>query len=269
MRRFFPKTILFLIVGYAFLYIPLVIVAIYSFNDSRVMSVWQGFSTKWYQALLENDALIAALTSSLKIASVSATMAVILATLAAVITVRFQHMKSHHTLQSMIASPLVMPDVMSGLALLLLFVSLQQTFGWPPQRGMWSVTVAHITLGTAYAYLVIHARLQDFDYAVEEAALDLGARPLGVFLNITLPIIMPALVSSWLLAFALSLDDVVLASFLSGPGATTLPMLIFSSIRLGISPEINALATCIMGVIMILILGSALMTLYHMRRVRS
>ena len=260
---------LFLLVGYAFLYIPLIIVAVYSFNASRVMSVWQGFSTHWYSSLLDNDALLSALLSSLKIASVSATLAVVLATMAAVIVVRFHHMKSRQTLQSMIASPLVMPDVMSGLALLLIFVSLQQAFGWPPQRGMWSVTVAHITLGAAYAYLVIHARLQDFDYSVEEAALDLGARPFSVFTSITLPIIMPALVSSWLLAFALSLDDVVLASFLSGPGATTLPMLIFSSIRLGISPEINALATCIMGVVMVLILGSACLTLHRLKRGRA
>lgn len=249
----FHRAIGFLIIGYVFLYLPLFIVIAYSFNSSRVMSVWQNFSLEWYAALMENDALFTAVFASLKIASVSATIAVILGTLAAVITVRLKHIKSRRFLQGMIASPLVMPDVMSGLALLLVLVSIQQTFGWPAQRGMWSVTIAHITLGMAYAYLVIQARLQDFDHSVEEAALDLGARPFMVFRTITIPMIAPSLLSAWLLAFALSLDDVVLASFLSGPGATTLPMLIFSNIRLGISPEINALATLIIVVVMIIV----------------
>ncbi|MBX9977357.1 MAG: ABC transporter permease subunit [Alphaproteobacteria bacterium] len=259
MKVKFHRAIGVLIMGYVFLYLPLFIVITYSFNSSRIMSVWQGFSFEWYNALLENDALFTAVLSSLKIASVAATMAMALGTLAAVITVRLKHMKSRHLLQGMIASPLVMPDVMSGLALLLVFVSIQQTFGWPSQRGMWSVTIAHITLGMAYAYLVIQARLQDFDHSLEEAALDLGSRPFTVFRTITIPMIAPSLLSAWLLAFALSLDDVVLASFLSGPGATTLPMLIFSNIRLGISPEINALATLIIVVVMIIVAISGIL----------
>ncbi len=253
MKVKFHRAIGFLIAGYVFLYLPLVIVVAYSFNSSRIMSVWQGFSVQWYVSLFDNDALLTAVFSSLKIASISATIAVCLGTLAAVITVRLKHIKSRRFLQGMIASPLVMPDVMSGLALLLVFVSIQQTFGWPSQRGVWSVTIGHITLGMAYAYLVIQARLQDFDHSVEEAALDLGARPFTVFRTITIPIIAPSLLAAWLLAFALSLDDVVLASFLSGPGATTLPMLIFSNIRLGINPEINALATLIITVVMVIV----------------
>lgn len=259
----FHKAMVFLILGYGFLYVPLVIVSIYSFNGSRIMSVWTHFSWGWYEKLFENDALFDAVLSSLKIATVAATFATIIGTLAAVITVRMKQMKSRSFLQTMIASPLVMPDVMSGLALLLLCVSIQQTFGWPSQRGVWSVTIAHITLGLAYAYLVIQARLIDFDQSIEEAALDLGARPLKVFCTITLPVMFPSLLSAWLLAFALSLDDVVLASFLSGPGATTLPMLIFSNIRLGISPEINALATVIMASVM-LIVGTS--TIFAMRQ---
>ncbi len=258
MRFKFHKAIGFLIAGYVFLYLPLVIVVAYSFNSSRVMSVWQGFSLEWYTSLLENDALFTAVMASLKIATISATMAIILGTLAAVITVRFKHIRSRRFLQGMIASPLVMPDVMSGLALLLVFVGIQQTFDWPSQRGVWSVTIGHITLGMAYAYLVIQARLQDFDLSVEEAALDLGAKPFAVFRTITIPMIAPSLLAAWLLAFALSLDDVVLASFLSGPGATTLPMLIFSNIRLGISPEINALATVIIFVVMIVVTASGI-----------
>lgn len=259
----FHKAIAFLILGYGFLYLPLVIVGVYSFNGSRIMSVWTHFSWEWYAKLFENDALFDAVLSSLKIATVAATCATILGTLAAVITVRMKQMKSRSFLQTMIASPLVMPDVMSGLALLLLCVSIQQTFGWPSQRGVWSVTIAHITLGLAYAYLVIQARLIDFDQSIEEAALDLGARPFRVFRTITLPVIFPSLLSAWLLAFALSLDDVVLSSFLSGPGATTLPMLIFSNIRLGISPEINALATVIMGSVLIIV---GVSTFFVMRR---
>lgn len=246
-----------LLLGYAFLYIPLLVIVIYSFNSSRVFSVWQGFSLNWYKMLLNNEALFAAVCASLRIATVAATCATILGTMTAVISVRIA--KNRKILEGMIASPLIMPDVMMGLALLLVFISIQQSLGTPIQRGAWSVTAAHITLGMAYVYLVVRARLQDFDMSLEEAALDLGARPLTVFCKITIPIIFPALFSGWLLAFALSLDDVVLASFLSGPGATTLPMLIFSNIRLGISPEINALATIILGVVILAVLGSAVM----------
>lgn len=261
MKSTLTKSLFILVLGYAFLYLPLFVIVVYSFNSSRVFSVWQSFSLDWYRLLLDNDALFSAVFSSLKIASIAATFATILGTLTAVISVRMKRMRGRKMLEGMVASPMVMPDVMTGLALLLVFVSIQQSFGYPIQRGAWSVTAAHITLGMAYVYLVVQARLQDFDVSLEEAALDLGARPFRVFYTITIPIIAPALFSGWLLAFALSLDDVVLASFLSGPGATTLPMLIFSNIRLGISPEINALATIILGVVMVAVLVSALMSM--------
>jgi putrescine transport system permease protein len=179
----------------------------------------------------------------------TATAAVILGTLAAVVMVRFVNFRGRTLFSGLISAPLVMPDVITGLAVLMMFVTFEQVIGWPAHRGILTITIAHITLAMAYVYLVVQARLQDFDRSIEEAALDLGARPLKVFLVIVLPLILPSLLAGWLLAFALSLDDVVIASFLSGPGATTLPMLIFSSIRLGVSPVINALATIIMAIV--------------------
>lgn len=238
-----------LIVGYSFLYLPIALLIIFSFNDSVLPGVWTGFSLKWYSALFQNDDLIRAVLTSFEIAAMSATGAVTLGTLAAVSMVRFSRFPGRTLFGGLISSPLVMPEVMTGLALLLMFVSFERLIGWPSKRGMMTVTLAHITLGMAYVYLIVRSRLQDFDRSFEEAALDLGARPIRVFTNITLPLIAPSLMAGWLLAFALSLDDVVIASFLSGPGATTLPMLIFSSVRLGVTPEINALATIIVGIV--------------------
>ncbi len=238
-----------LIAGYIFLYLPIFFLILFSFNESRLPGIWAGFSTKWYHLLFKNEDLIAAVLTSFQIASMTATGAVILGTLAAVSMVRFGLFRGRTLFGGMISAPLVMPEVITGLALLLMFVSFERLIGWPSERGMMTVTIAHITLAMAYVYLIVQARLRDFDQSLEEAAQDLGARPVKVFFRITLPLIAPALLAGWLLAFALSLDDVVIASFLSGPGATTLPILIFSSLRLGITPEINALAAIIVGIV--------------------
>ncbi|MBX9804483.1 MAG: ABC transporter permease subunit [Alphaproteobacteria bacterium] len=251
MRQLSRTSITTLIFGYAFLYLPILTVIVYSFNESRLVTVWSRFSTKWYKALMTNEGLWEAVFASVKIASMTATVAVILGTLAAVVMVRFVNFRGKTLFSGLISAPLVMPDVITGLAVLMMFVTFEQLIGWPSHRGLMTITIAHITLAMAYVYLVVQARLQDFDRSIEEAALDLGARPLKVFLVIVLPLIFPSLMAGWLLAFALSLDDVVIASFLSGPGATTLPMLIFSSIRLGVSPVINALATIIVGIVAI------------------
>lgn len=240
-----------LIIGYSFLYVPILLLVINSFNNSRLSNRWEGFTFKWYHVLFENEALLDAVMASLKIASISATVAVALGTLAAVIMVRFNKFPGRTLFSGLISAPLVMPDVITGLAVLMMFVTFDQLIGWPLGRGTMTITIAHITLSMAYVYMVVQARLKDFDSSLEEAAQDLGARPLGIFFSITLPLIAPALLASWLLAFALSLDDVVIASFLSGPGATTLPMLVFSSIRMGLNPEINALATIIIAFVAI------------------
>ena len=249
MRHLSKTSVASLIFGYAFLYVPILTVIVFSFNESRLVTVWSRFSTKWYKTLWNNEGLIDAVLASFKIAAMTATIAVILGTLAAVVMVRFSKFRGRTLFGGLISAPLVMPDVITGLAVLMMFVTFEQLIGWPTHRGLLTITIAHITLAMAYVSLVIQARLQDFDRSIEEAALDLGARPLKVFLVIVLPLILPSLMAGWLLAFALSLDDVVIASFLSGPGATTLPMLIFSSIRIGVSPEINALATIIVGIV--------------------
>jgi putrescine transport system permease protein len=249
MRRLSKTSLFALFFGYAFLYIPIFTVVAFSFNQSRLVTVWRGFSTKWYYTLLTNEGLLDAVIASFKIASMTATCAVILGTMAAVVMVRFSNFRGRTLFSGLISAPLVMPDVITGLAVLMMFVTFEQIIGWPSHRGILTITLAHITLAMAYVYLVVQARLQDFDTSLEEAALDLGARPLKVFLVIVMPLILPSLSAAWLLAFALSLDDIVIASFLSGPGATTLPMLIFSNIRTGISPAINALATIIVGIV--------------------
>jgi putrescine transport system permease protein len=249
MKKISASNITTLVLIYIFLYLPILMVIVFSFNESRFVTVWSGFSTKWYGALLSNEGLLSAVLVSLKIATMTATMAVFLGTMAAVVMVRFGRFRGRMLFSGLVSAPLVMPDVITGLAVLMMLVSSSHLIGWPNQRGAMTITIAHITLATAYVYLVVQARLKDFDRSVEEAALDLGARPAKVFFAITLPLIAPSLMAGWLLSFALSLDDVVIASFLSGPGATTLPMLIFSSIRLGMSPEINALATIIIGLV--------------------
>jgi putrescine transport system permease protein len=237
--------------GFAFLYVPIFSLVVYSFNASKLVTVWGGFSTKWYSALLENEQLLGAAWVSLRIAVMNATVAVMLGTLAGVALVRFGRFRGRSALALMIGAPLVMPDVILGLASLLLFVAMQNLVGWPDGRGMTTITIAHITFSMAYVAVIVQSRLVRLDPSIEEAALDLGARPWKVFFLITLPMILPALVAGWLLAFTLSLDDLVIASFTSGPGASTLPMVVYSSVRLGVSPEINALATILVTVVMI------------------
>ncbi|MCW2237014.1 ABC transporter permease subunit [Azospirillum canadense] len=235
--------------GYAFLYVPIVLLIVYSFNESRLVTVWGGFSTKWYAELLHNDQLLSAAWLSLEVAAMSATVAVVLGTIAGLALARFGRFRGRTLFGGMITAPLVMPDVITGLSLLLLFVALEQLIGWPDGRGVTTITIAHTTFTMAYVAVIIQSRLVSLDESLEEAAMDLGARPAKVFFVITLPIIAPAIVSGWLLAFTLSLDDVVVASFVSGPGSTTLPMVIFSSVKFGISPQINALATLMVTVV--------------------
>ena len=238
-----------LVVGLLFLYLPMFILVFYSFNASKLVTVWAGFSTKWYGELFQDEQLMGAVWMSLKIAFYNASMAIVLGTMAAFIMARFGKFRGRTAFSGMITAPLVMPDVITGLSLLLLFVTMADWFGWPADRGMVTIWIAHVTFSTAYVAVVVGARLKELDISIEEAALDLGATPLKAFFLVTVPTIAPALASGWLLAFTLSLDDLVIASFVSGPGATTLPMVVFSSVRLGVSPKINALATLIILVV--------------------
>lgn len=251
--------------GYAFLYAPIIVLILFSFNDSRTITTWSGFSLRWYKALFSNEKILNAILVSLKIAFMSATVSVLIGTVGALVMVRFKSFKGRTFFNGIITAPLVMPDVMTGLALLLMFVMLHQVVGWPHERGILTISIGHITISIAYVLVIVRARLGDFDRRLEEAALDLGARPLKVFGFITLPLIFPSLVAGWLLAFTLSLDDVILASMLSGPGATTLPMLIFSSIRFGVTPQINALATLI---ILLVALGVGIAGIFMGRKMK-
>ena len=232
-----------LAMGLAFLYLPIVSLVVFSFNESRLVTVWAGFSTKWYGALLHNQQILDAAWLSVRIGVITATLAVVLGTLAAFSLARFGAFRGRALFTGLVTAPLVMPEVIIGLSLLLLFVAMEQAFGWPAGRGTLTIVLAHSTFAMAYVTVVVQSRLVGMDPSIEEAAMDLGARPAKVFVVITLPLIAPALVSGWLLAFTLSLDDLVLASFVSGPSSTTLPMQVFSSARMGVSPKINALAT--------------------------
>jgi putrescine transport system permease protein len=253
-NRLSPFLAMMMFLGFAFLYGPIASVVVYSFNASRLVTVWAGFSTQWYGELLHNDAIKDAALISLRIAIGAATGALILGTLAGYALARFRRFPGRALFATLASAPLVMPEVITGLSLLLLFVALEQSIGWPRGRGILTITIAHITLGMAYVAVVVEARLAAFDRSLEEAALDLGARPWKVFAVITLPLIAPALLAGWLLAFTLSLDDLVIASFTTGPAATTLPMVIFSSVRMGVSPQINALATILLIVVAVVVL---------------
>lgn len=235
--------------GFAFLYIPILLLMIFSFNESKLVTVWGGFSTKWYGELIRDTQVLGAAWVSLRIAVVNATMAVCLGTLAGFVLARMGRFRGRLLLSGMTTAPLVMPEVITGLSLLLLFVAMEGLVGWPGGRGFTTITIAHITFSMAYVAVIVQSRLTSVDESVEEAAQDLGATPGKVFFVITLPIIAPALVSGWLLAFTMSLDDLVIASFVSGPGSSTLPMVIFSKVRLGVSPDINALATIIVLIV--------------------
>jgi putrescine transport system permease protein len=242
---------LFLALGFVFLYGPMVVLVVYSFNESRLVTVWSGFSTKWYGELFRDQQIISAAWLSLRVAVATATTATVLGTMAGLVLARFPRFRGRTAFTGMITAPLVMPDVITGLSLLLLFVSLGEWLGWPQQRGMSTIWIAHVTFTMAFVTVVISSRLAEMDKSLEEAAMDLGASRVRVFFTITLPIIAPALVAGWLLAFTLSLDDLVVASFVSGPSSTTLPMVVFSSVRLGLSPKINALATILIGTVFI------------------
>jgi len=245
-----------LVFGLVFLYVPILSMIVFSFNNSRLVTVWDSANSptlKWYSALMSNDQILGAAWLSIKIAMIAATGAVVLGTLAGVALARFGVFRGRALLAGMTTAPLVMPEVITGLSLLLLFVALEQTIGWPNGRGPVTITLAHITFCMAYVTVVVQSRLVGFDESLEEAAMDLGARPAKVFFRITLPLIVPALVSGWLLAFTLSWDDLVISQFVAGPGSSTLPMVIFSKVRLGVSPDVNALAT-----IMVLIVASGI-----------
>ncbi|WP_422823603.1 ABC transporter permease subunit [Vreelandella vilamensis] len=234
-----------LVLGLLFLYLPMVVLVVYSFNVSELVTVWAGFSPKWYAALFDDQQILSAVWTSLRVAFFSASMAVCLGTIAAFVMTRFGHFRGKTALSSMVTAPLVMPEVITGLSLLLLFVQMAQLIGWPTDRGMATIWIAHTTFCSAYVAVVVAARLREVDRSIEEAAMDLGSPPMKTFFAVTLPVISPALAAGWLLAFTLSLDDLVIASFVSGPGANTLPMVVFSSVRMGVSPKINALATLI------------------------
>ena len=234
--------------GYAFLYLPILLLVVFSFNESRLATQWTGFSLKWYAALLDDASMLGAAWVSLKIAFLSATAAVVLGTLAAMVMTRFKPFRGKTVFGALITAPLVMPEVVTGLSLLLMFVTLFSPLGMSP-KGMGSIWIAHVTFTLAFVAVVVSSRLAELDRSLEEAAMDLGANRVKVFFVITLPIIMPALMSGWLLAFTLSLDDVVISSFVAGPDSTTLPMKIFSSVRLGLNPKINALATLLVAVV--------------------
>jgi putrescine transport system permease protein len=250
-------------IGFLFLYAPIVSLVVFSFNANRLVTVWSGFSVQSYVDLWNDKQLLPAALLSLQIAAVAASIAVVLGTLAALALVRFRRFRGKTILQGAVSAPLVMPDVITGLSLLLLFVAMQSLIGWPQGRGVVTIVIAHATFCTAYVTVVVQSRLGDLDMSLEEAAMDLGANPVRVFFDITLPIIAPALISGWLLAFTLSLDDLVIASFVSGPGSSTLPMVIFSKIRLGVAPEVNALATIIIGIVA---LGVITATVLQLRR---
>lgn len=254
MLRKYPVLVFLLVLGYAFLYLPIFSLIIYSFNESRLVTVWGGFSTKWYGELINNKPLLRAAWLSIKIAAMNATVAVILGTLAALALVRFRRSRGHGSLSVMSAAPLVMPEVIVGLSLLLLFVAMEDLIGWPKGRGQLTILIAHITFSMAYVTVIVQSRFSHMDKSIEEAALDLGARPIKVFFTITLPMILPALAAGWLLSFTLSMDDLVIASFVSGPGSTTLPMVVYSSVRLGVNPQINALATIMISIVALAVL---------------
>jgi putrescine transport system permease protein len=246
--------------NYALLYVPIFYVVIYSFNASRLVTLWGGFSTRWYTSLGQDGELIDAAFLSLRIAVISATVAVALGALVAVALHRVAKLKGRILLSGMVTAPLVMPEIITGLSLLFLFISMANLIGWPVSRGATTIAIAHITFSMAYVVVVVRSRLATMDESLEEAAMDLGGRPLAVFFDITVPTLLPALISGWLLAFALSLDDLVISSFVSGPGATTLPMLIFAKVRLGVTPDINAITSIIIGLVAVAVATAAVIT---------
>ena len=263
-RSFFVLTMMAF--GFAFLYIPILSLIVYSFNASRLVTVWGGFSTKWYAELLHNEPIKQAAWLSFRIATMNATGATILGTLAGLALARFGRFRSRSLMAGLTTAPLVMPEVITGLSMLLLFVAMEQIFHWPDGRGITTITIAHITFSMAYVTVVVQSRLATLDESLEEAAMDLGAKPAKVFFLITLPIIMPAILAGWLLAFTLSWDDLVITSFVNGPGSSTLPVLIFSKVRLGVSPDINALATVLVMIVAVGIVTAGILMQRQQKR---
>jgi putrescine transport system permease protein len=265
-----PLTKLFLLLGFIFLYAPMLSLVVYSFNESRLVTVWSGFSVKWYGELFRDRQMMDAVWVSIRVAFYTACTAVVLGTMAAMAMTRLRSFRGKTLFGAMITAPLVMPEVITGLSILLLFVSLSDWFGIGGARGMTTIWIAHVTFAMAFVTVVVSSRLTELDRSLEEAAMDLGANRLKVFFVITLPIIAPALISGWLLAFTLSLDDLVIASFVSGPASTTLPMKVFSSVRLGVSPKVNALASLmILSVSIAAVIAWWLMTRDDRRRKRE
>ncbi len=252
MNRLSPFNVVSLTLGFVFLYVPMLILVIFSFNESKLVTVWAGFSTKWYGELLSNAAFLDAAWVTLQVAVISSTFATALGTMAAYVLVRGGRFFGRTLFSGMIYAPLVMPEVITGLSLLLLFIGIGM------DRGVLTIVLAHTTFSMCFVSVVVSSRLVTFDQSLEEAALDLGASPFTAFRLVTLPIIAPAVISGWLLAFTLSLDDLVIASFTSGPSATTLPMKIWSSVRLGVSPEINALSTILIGLVTVGVIAASL-----------
>lgn len=254
MNRLSPFNVVSLVVGFAFLYVPILLLVVYSFNASRLVTVWGGFSTQWYGALWNNQQMIDAAFVTLRVGLLSATIATVLGTCAALALVRYANFRGNLLFSAMVFAPLVMPEVITGLSLLLLFVSIGM------DRGFWTITLAHTTFAMCFVAVVVQSRLVSFDRSLEEAAQDLGCPPLKAFLVVTLPVIWPAVAAGWMLAFTLSLDDLVIASFTSGPGATTLPMRIYSQVRLGVTPEINAISTILIGIVATGVIAATLVT---------
>jgi putrescine transport system permease protein len=257
-----------LAIGFGFLYLPIAVLVAYSFNGSRLVTIWAGFSVRWYGELLVDDKFRDAALTSLEIAVMAATLALVLGTCAGLAMNRFGRFRGRLLFGFMLMAPLVVPEIILGLSLLLLFVAAESILGWPSGRGILTVTIAHATFATCFVAVLVRAQLASFDRTLEEAALDLGARPAAVLWRVTLPGISPALISGWLLSFTLSLDDLVVASFVSGPSATTLPMAVYSSVRIGVTPEINALATLFLGVVFTLVASAGwLMARQERRRI--
>ena len=254
MTRFGPFHATALTIGFAFLYVPILLLVIYSFNESRLVTVWGGFSTRWYSEMLSNRGLMDAAWVTLRVGLLSATIATVLGTMAAVALVRYARFRGRVLFTGMVYAPLVMPEVITGLSLLLLFVAVDF------DRGFWTVLIAHITFSMCFVAVVVQSRLVTFDASLEEAAQDLGATPFVTFLTVTLPVIAPAVAAGWMLAFTLSIDDLVIASFASGPGATTLPMKIYSQVRLGVTPEINAVCTVLVGLVTVGVIAASIAT---------
>ena len=250
------------ILGFGILYVPMTVMIVFSFNAGKLVSVWSGFSAKWYVSLFANEQLLNAFGLSVFIAFWAATIATFFGIMIAIAFVRFGDFRGRLALSGLSSAPLVMPEVVTGLSLLLLFIGMESLFGWPAGRGVDTIIIAHATFGMCFAAVVIQARLRDFDRTIEEAACDLGARQPFVFFSVTLPVILPAVAAAWLLAFTLSFDDLVIASFVSGPGSSTLPILVFSKVRLGVTPEINALASVMIGIVAISVISAA----YFMHR---